>query len=45
VVGEVVDAPADTDLSLAATGEVLPDDSVELDVTATVDGDAPESES
>jgi cell division transport system ATP-binding protein len=45
VVGEVMDTPADTDMPLAAAGEAQPDDSVELDMTETVDGDAPESES
>ena len=43
VVGEVMDTPADT--PLAAAGEAQPDDSVELDMTETVDRDAPESES
>ena len=45
VVGEVMDTPADTETSPATGGEAQPDDSVELDVTETVDRDAPESES
>lgn len=45
VVGEVMDTPADKDISPAGAGEAQPDHSVELDMTETVDGDAPESES
>ena len=45
VVGEVMDTPADTETSPATGGEAQPDDSVELDMTETVDRDAPESES
>ena len=45
VVAEVMEIPTDTDPSLAPAGEEQPDDSVELDVTEAVDGDASESES